>query len=372
MRNTALGIVVCLLTTCLYSQHNTYFIGHSGFGWDLMVGEMVNDLAEDAGITTYDYNYQQIGGSCISIQWERHNDPDVAGSDSHIELATGEYDVVVIAEQIPISEVINSSPWGCDLTSYDALDRFYDLAVGANPGAQVYLMGFWNEFDRSDQNAHQAWSDLNEELRPLWMHVIDSVNSTNNGPDIRLVPVAPVMQALKDSINLGVVPDIDDWLELFDPNDMVEATIHPTEVGYYLVALVHFAVIFRQSPVGLTNETFHGDGWQFDPPSQALALKMQEITWAVLQEDPGFQQEVISSLPKKSSDLGIGVKDNSLEIEVRGGDYDKYVIYNLNGKVFDTGKISHHTKINAIPKGIFIVKVSGATGTVIKKVLVRK
>ncbi len=366
MKKSILILYVIIFGIDLHSQHNTYYIGHSGFGWELMVGEMVNDLAQDAGISSYDYNYQQIGGSCISIQWEQHTNPQV-GTDSHEELATGAYDLVIIAEQIPISEVIDSSPWGCNLTSYDALDRFYDLAKSANPSSKIYLMEFWNEFDRSHENAFEEWSDLNTELRPLWLQVIDSVSRANNTTDIALVPVAPVMQALADSIIDGRIPEIDDWLSLFDPNDVTEATIHPTEVGYYLVALVHYILIFGENPIGLTNETFHQMGWQFDPPSPDLARKMQEIAWAVVNNDPSYQMtsEILSTAGTYHP-FKYYITDHDINIE--GNEQMDIKIINLNGKeIFSVRTNSISIDIREFPKGLYILKVGNKYGILSKK-----
>ena len=95
-------LLAIFLSFNLLAQHSTYYIGHSGFGWDLIVG--VEDLATDAGISTYDYGFQFIGGTCLSVQWENHATPQ-GGTDSHIHLAGGSYDYVVLAEQIPIEEV---------------------------------------------------------------------------------------------------------------------------------------------------------------------------------------------------------------------------------------------------------------------------
>lgn len=53
MKSKILISIFCITSYIVTGQHNTYYIGHSGFGWDLIVGEMVNDLATDAGISTY-------------------------------------------------------------------------------------------------------------------------------------------------------------------------------------------------------------------------------------------------------------------------------------------------------------------------------
>ncbi|WP_420315760.1 hypothetical protein [Ekhidna sp.] len=228
-----------------FSQHSTYYIGHSGFGWDLIVGEMVNDLAADAGISSYDYGFQFIGGTCLANQWFNHAEPQ-GGTDSHLELASGNYDILVLAEQIPIQEVLLGSQF-CNenvITSYQSVDNFYDLAISANAATQVYLMEFHNEIDLTGNQPYEDWIALNAEMRPLWEEVADSVSEINVGKNIRIVPVAAAFQAMVDSVRAGVFPGISDWLELFDPNDIPEATIHPTEMTYYLATCVHFATLF--------------------------------------------------------------------------------------------------------------------------------
>lgn len=296
-RGIIISVFVTISALTSYSQHNTYYVGHSGFGWDLIVGEMVNDLAADAGILTYDYNFQFIGGTCLTNQWFSHSSPQ-GGTDSHVELATGNYDVLVLAEQIPIQEVLLGSQF-CNeniLTSYESVDNFYDLAHDANPGTQVYLMEFHNEIDQTSPTAYEDWVALNAEMRALWEQLADSVSEVNNGRAIGIVPVSAAFQAMVDSVNAGVFPGITNWIDLFDPADALVATIHPTEVTYYLAACVHFATIFGQSPVGLTNETFAAAGWQFDPPTEAQTLMMQEIAWQIVDSDPYASPTVVLSL----------------------------------------------------------------------------
>ena len=74
-KNTLLTLLLIIGVGKINAQHNTYYIGHSGFGWDLIVGDMVNDLAADAGITTYNHGFQFIGGTCVNNQWVNHASP---------------------------------------------------------------------------------------------------------------------------------------------------------------------------------------------------------------------------------------------------------------------------------------------------------
>lgn len=330
------------------AQHNTYYIGHSGFGWDLIVGEMVNDLATDAGITTYDYNFQYIGGRCISYQWVNHGAPD-GGTDSWTELPNG-YDYVVLAEQIPIEEVVYSNQWGCELTSVEAVDNFHDMATGANPSARIFLMEFHNEVNLNGATPYASWTQMNSDMRPLWEQVADSVALINpGGQQVCIVPVAAAFQAMADSVIAGSFPGITNWLEIFDPNDLPEATIHPTEETFYIVACVHFACIFGQSPVGLTNETFAAAGWQFDPPTPAQALMMQEIAWNVVSNDPYTCLPQTSSVSDIQSSTGFKLypnpTDNILNISCDsfGGEVE---IYDMFGKIILKRNIEESLEIS--------------------------
>ncbi len=90
---------------------------------------------------------------------------------------------------------------------------------------------------------------------------------------------------LADSVIAGVYPGTTNWLDIFNPNDTVVATIHPTEETYYLAACVHFATLFGQTPVGLTNQTYAAEGWAFDPPTIEQAIMMQQIAWEIVSND---------------------------------------------------------------------------------------
>jgi len=359
-------IFFVLLSIILYlnasSQHNTYYIGHSGFGWDLVVGEMVNDLATDAGITSYGYGFQFIGGTCISAQWQNHASPQ-GGTDSHIELPTGNYNIVVLAEQIPISEVIYSSQWGCNLTSVQSVDNFYDMATAANASTRLYLMEFHNEVDQTGPNPYATWTNLNTTMRPLWEQVVDSVSLINNGPDVCIIPVAAAFQALADSVLAGSYPGLSNWIQIFDPNDAPVATIHPTEETYYLVACVHFATIFGQSPVGLTNATFAAAGWAFAPPTAAQALMMQEIAWNVVSNDPyACAPGSVGVSEIQDQPLRIMQTKNHLKLSFEAGKFENANIYDIWGRAMVSSSASSENiklDIGDLSPGMYFYELVG-------------
>jgi hypothetical protein len=52
--------------------------------------------------------------------------------------------------------------------------------------------------------------------------------------------------------------------------------IHPSQVGVYFAALVHFATLYRRSPVGLP---------AFSEIGAALAGTLQSIAWEIVRND---------------------------------------------------------------------------------------
>ena len=186
MLRLLLAFLFVVFGSTSFSQHNTYYVGHSGFGFSKpnLIGAMVRDLATDAAITTYDYGDQIIGGSCLSIQWEDH-DMSFTG-DSWVDIPAGNgsglYDVLVVTELIPISEALHplAHLWGCNLHPNTSLDNFHDLAIGANPNTVIYMMEFHNECDFTvgDRDAaYTNWAGLNASNRPLWEQVASDVSA---------------------------------------------------------------------------------------------------------------------------------------------------------------------------------------------------
>jgi len=63
-------------------------------------------------------------------------------------------------------------------------------------------------------------------------------------------------------------------------------TIHLSDLGAYLVALTHYAVLYHRSPVGLPAVLTRADGTPADAPDTELAALMQRVVWDVVRQHP--------------------------------------------------------------------------------------
>jgi hypothetical protein len=366
------------------AQHNTYYVGHSGFGFSELnlIGRMVEDLAADAGINTYNYDDQIIGGSCLSTQWEDHDQSSTG--DSWIDIPAGntdgQYDVLIVTELIPITEALDPNAWwwGCNLDPYTALDNFHDLAIAANPNTRIYMMEFHNEADftaGSENVVFNDWSNLNASTRPLWEQVADSVSQLNGGTPICIVPVAEATQSLSDSVLNGNFPGITNFIDVFEPTDGMTWKIHYTDITTYLGACVHFATIFGQSPIGLTNELAGRSVSGGTAPTTAQALIMQQIAWEVVSNDPNTCIPTTTGV-MESNAITVEVKQSSEAVTFgfEEGIFNTIQVFNMAGQVVHKEQVngsSYHWNTRGMSKGIYTYQLLGKTAVHADKIMMR-
>ncbi len=264
-------------SVCATSGLNVYHIGHSLV--NDMMPEMLRDLAVDAGFG-HSYDKHRVSSPFSPTLRFKWNNPTIEGdgdSLSFVELPTGNYDVLVLTEGLPLDVV------GDETALYAG--NYYDMALSSNPTAQVYLYETWY---RNQQPDLAAFRENTLAWRAQWQQVIEQVNAERAGPDMHLVPGGAALVALLDAIDSEPdFPQIDSLLDLFrlTPQGEVDR-IHLSELGRYFIALVHFATLYRESPVGLTFQTTDRDGDPFEAPSPELALRMQQIAWEVVSSEP--------------------------------------------------------------------------------------
>jgi hypothetical protein len=94
---------------------------------------------------------------------------------------------------------------------------------------------------------------------------------------------------------MGVVKNLTDYGAFLDRGgidglagraDLFRDHIHLSDLGAYLVALTHYAVLYRQSPVGLPHALSRADGTPAAAPGPDAARLMQELAWATVTAHP--------------------------------------------------------------------------------------
>ncbi len=115
------------------------------------------------------------------------------------------------------------------------------------------------------------WKALITFLRAHHDRVLYDVRAALGGPEVLLAPVADVLAAIYDDrVALGIT-FADFWYD----------AMHINELGYYVAALTHWAVMHQQSPVGLP--------WSFSPAitglTAPLAAALQAKVWSVVNAD---------------------------------------------------------------------------------------
>ncbi|MFC3568081.1 hypothetical protein [Paracoccus sp. TOH] len=255
-----------------------YHLGHSLVGRD-----MPAMLAQLAG---HDYALQLGWGTALR---EHFQGPQAVNGfdqenatprhrEAHEALASGDYDAFVMTEMVRLQDAIlykesrlYAGKWAAE-------------AAAGNPGAQIFLYESWHALD--DQ---PDWlSRLPDDLERMWKPDLLWPAARAAGKPVWLIPVGQVMARLvAEAEAKGGIAELKSREDLFARNpDGSLDTIHPSDLGVYLVALTHYAVLYGKSPVGLPHELLRADGKPAVAPSAELARRMQELVWEVVSAEP--------------------------------------------------------------------------------------
>ncbi len=258
--------------------------GNSFHAW--FVAPILKDMAQGAGIEGHEIVAEsKIGGSRAIQHWNVPDDKNQAKT----ALREGKVDVLTLA---------------CMLEPDEGIENFARLGLEHNSNFRVSLQEFWIPFDKFewpfqgnqdsvDFNAatSQKLQDLH---RPYFKSMDDYVRKLNTQLGKQVVFVAPVGQAvvaLREKVMEGKVPGIKDQAELF-----TDKLGHPQHTVEALVSYVHFAVIYRRSPVGLPIPAVlkRGSHPQWD---ENLNRTLQEIAWQAVVDHPlsGLAEKPVES-----------------------------------------------------------------------------
>jgi hypothetical protein len=251
-----------------------YHIGHSLVGRDVPAM-----LAQLAG-PEHRYESQLGWGATLKAHW---GDDTVAGFSEENDhdrfrpageaVDSGDYDAVVLTEMIDIRSAIRYY----DSPAY--LRRWAERVAEARPDARVYLYETWHQLDDPEGWLHR----LDRDLGRYWEgELLARAHAGGNLPTaMHVIPAGQVLASFARAVDaLGGVEGISGARDLF------RDTIHLNDLGAYLVALIHYAVLYQRSPVGLPRQLLRADGTAANAPAAETARLMQEVVWNLVTSYP--------------------------------------------------------------------------------------
>ena len=217
-----------------------------------------------------------VPGSPIEHRWEnRGRTPD-----SREDIAN--YDVLVLTERTTVRPTMQFHH-----TKELAL-AWFDLAWtkgNGGRGAETVLYASWIPVTSGPGNPDP--NDSEEKIIPFrerlelemgsWQEIVDHVNRNrvSGSPPMRAIPGPLVMAATFDAIAAGTAPGLTSMTDLFSDD------IHVNDLGAFLIALAHFAVIYGRDPRSIPD--LRGEGnW----PRRDQADWMKQLVWDVVRAYP--------------------------------------------------------------------------------------
>ncbi len=262
-----------------------FHLGHSLVGRDMPA--MLEQLAHAAGFAEHFHESQLGWGASLRHHWEPDlTIPGFAEENAHprfrparAALASGAYDAVILTEMVELRDAIR---WH-DSSRYMPL--WVEAARKARPETRVYLYITWHDL------AHpEGWlARLERDPEALWQpYLLAPVWALPALGPLHAVPVADVLAELTRILAAKQGPEglrrIEDLFLRREDGSL--DTIHFNDWGNYLVALVHFAVLYHRSPEGLPYALHRADGSPAEPVPAAVAQFLQRLVWEVVRHHP--------------------------------------------------------------------------------------
>ena len=251
---------------------SVYHLGHSLVGRDMPA--MLSQLMGS------NYNSQLGWGASLRNHWQEdvpgfaEENRTMAFRPARAALASAEYDALIVTEMVELKDAIRYHD------SAAALADWARHARSARPGIRIYLYETWHKLD--DPAGWEA--RIRQDLPNLWERQV--LRPAMAGKDVGLIHVIPagqVMAAVVARIEAGDMPGLSTRADLFGKGaDGAPDMIHLSDIGLYLVALTHFAVLSGENPMGLPHGLRRADGSPAEAPTLEAARIMQEVVWQVV------------------------------------------------------------------------------------------
>jgi len=259
-----------------------FHIGHSLVGRDMPA--MLEQLA-GAG---HDHRSQLGWGATLKSHWEpevpingfEQENAHHRYQDATAAVKSGEFHALVLTEMVEIKDAIKYF----DSPAY--LRQWARLARDTRPATRVYLYETWHQLDDP-----QGWLQrLDDDLPRHWEGELlaKALAYGDTGGPIYVIPAGQVMARFVRRVEQSSgLPGLSSRADLFAlAENGTRDNIHVNDLGSYLVALTHYAVLYHRSPVGLPHRLLRADGSAADAPSDEVAQLMQQVVWEVVTSYP--------------------------------------------------------------------------------------
>ncbi len=214
-----------------------------------------------------------LPGSPMDWRWNNAAVPDIRQPD----IMAG-YDVLVLTERVPLTQALephDSRRWALHWVTHAARHG------AAGRGARTVLYASWVHVDSGpdfenpykDPEGHIPFRDRLPLEMERWQIILDHVNANlpTGAAPVPMIPGPLIMARAYDEIMAGRAPGLSDMTDLFADS------IHLNTMGNYLIALGHYAVVYRADPRGLPQGVPARGG-----PDRTQADWMQTLVWEVL------------------------------------------------------------------------------------------
>lgn len=241
----------------------TYHLGHSLVGRD-----MPAMLAQLAGHT----HHSQLGwGASLGDHWKgavngfAEENAHPAHRPARAALESAAYDAVIFTEMVELREAIRYHDSAARLADWAALAR------KARPDLRLYLYETWHRLGDP-----AGWLNrIDTDLPTLWEAQILRPAIARAGL-IHVIPGGQVMAAAVRAVEAGQVPGLTTRQDFFTDD------IHLNDIGAWLIAMTHYAVLYHRSPLGLPAQLTRADGTPATPPPPDAAAALQKVVWQVV------------------------------------------------------------------------------------------
>jgi hypothetical protein len=233
---------------------------------------------------------QIINGAPLS--WNRAHAASAEGVDGTAALASGRIGALVLTEAIPLAPNVEFNDTAGEIAEWARIAR------AGRPEVRVYLYETWHSLAsgpgtviEGDAGAATPWRARIEADAALWARLARE-GAAAAGVEVGVIPAGQAMGRAADAIAAGEVPGLDSIRDLFADD------IHPNGKGFYLVAMVHAAVLTGRSPEGLPARLTRSWPNRDAVLTEEQAAALQRIAWETVQDWPARAAALAAAAPQ--------------------------------------------------------------------------